>query len=283
MKRLNRVFNALRRRQAPFEPFLYIDASAQAPDPSVPVRETRRNSSSEPQQGGDTKIRVVGWVLGIVGLWTAVGGGGPVLGHGWSWPWLAGGGFVAVAAGIVLADVKPGRLRTIVIAVSIGVVGLVGIVSSVVVGGKPVLVGTRDYRIVMFTRNAEDRIWDFSQLDDLLALDQTHGRLRIREMEAWSAKLNRWVAENDQVDVTAFDDPDMVDVQQNLAGAALAGVAAVDARLKWLKTSDPLAEQQSEQFRQSFVTAVLAGADVLQVIADRYQIPLGAQTRGPVE
>lgn len=277
----------------PISDLLDSGSHPQAPDQPTggrrpaPRRAQRAPRERRPRQplGWDSRA-LLGAIVSAVGITALVWGGLPTLGVEFNWMWLGVGAVVAAAGIVAFVDARRGR-ETLMrrshkismgLVAAVTVFALVGAFVTPVRDGIPLPITSTDAAIIAYAEKVDERIGRLSEIDALFELNQTDARLAIAQLESAYTEVAGWVIGDDD-DVPT---PELAAVDLLIDQATGAAAEAIRARIEWVKSNDPVAEVRSNQFRASYVAAILeAGATLADIAAD-YGVVVGG-AKGPVE
>lgn len=227
-----------------------------------------------------------------VGLVAALWGGTPVIrGEGWDWFWLGGGAGMAFGGAfggrqILKEGVAqvPKRHRIAVFAVAaFTLFAVVGSVTTPVIDGEPVLFFSQAARVQEFAEDTEARILRLAEIDQLFDLDQTAARLKVADLEDAYQEVGQWATHYSQLRTEDLPAESLAGVELLMEQATGAALRAIDQRLQWVKSSDPVARAGSDQWRATYIEAVLQAGQALDLAAREFGIIIAPTEGGAVE
>lgn len=232
----------------------------------------------------------LGWVVSTLGVVVGVGAGAPVLGRSWNWVWVAvGTGTLFSGLSLIFeARSRQGSLGALGwrLPAAVGaftLIAILGLLTTPVVGGRPVLSDSEEAQLATFATTMVSRLYEIGELDTILGLDQIQGRLRIPDLEEYYVKVEGWSREYDRLSPSALAVEDLAEPHLLMSQTLDQVLAATDAQLRWLKAGDPVARRAAQEHRQAMATGVLRTGQLIADVARRYGVPIGDYEGGLVE
>jgi len=278
----------LRRQPQPNHTFPQPATYGQPPTPVAPPP-AQAGEKSRLSLGMKATLAALALAVGVI---AAVWGGTPLVrGEGWDWLWLAGGAGIAVGGGfcarqVIEAGVKevPKKHRRAVVGIAaLTLFALVGSVTTPVIDGEPVLTFSKAAKVKRFADEMQDQIRRFGEIDRLLDINEADARLRVAELEDAYKELADWNAYYSKLRAEDLPSESLVDVELLMERAVSAALRAIDLRLAAVKSSDPVAQASAEQWRRTYIEAVLQAAQLLDLAAREYGITIAPTEEGAVE
>lgn len=266
-------------------------AAAEPVDGDGPRRRPRRHRRVREQKvpegpgpgddGPSGRVRAamwsVGWAIMCLGGVVAVSMGAPVLGHGWQWRWLVAGAAVAVAgAALVVGNrpERPARTRWLAptAAVTVLVLLAVGAQGSILIDGRPVLVGSTQARAHQEVLLMEEDLELLVEIDELLVLPTSEARARSREIIDMRPRAESLSARWANTRVDALPTGEFAPVAVNLKAASFAASEALARKEALLGSNDARITAELESFRATLVQEVLAAGPPLLSLGELYDV-----------
>lgn len=250
------------------------------PLPGQPVEENRGT--------GGLGRWIAAW-SGIVAGTFFVGSGLGGLLTPW-WVWLVVGAIVGLAGGyeaLTSWRTVAGRGSWSVPAVGIFLTLCValGTLTTPVIDGAPRFLFSDSAKAQIAVDVIASHLEGVQQLDELLALDRTQGRLRQRELEAIHNRIEQWFVDYSTHKVPGgpgrgeLFEAAKIATEHTLAAA----IEAATAQREWLITGDPVKREEAEQWRAAYMTGLMEAAAQLTDAAAVYGIVIGEDETGVVE
>lgn len=233
------------------------------------------------------KLAAIGAIVAVVGIVGAVWMGGPVLGRDIRPLWMVAGGAAAAAGALAAAEgiLRGARLSKWFwcVAALLLISSLLGLSTTRVVGGRPVFVGSNEAKTAAFIEQTVERLNRIAEIDALFDLNQVQGNLKIAELEQARAEFADWVREYGATKPEDLPSEDVAAAELLMESTTVNAVQAIEARIVWLKASDPVARAQADSLRQAMAAGVLETGALLADIGQRHGIPVGPTEKDAVE